>query len=59
MLKIIDISPRLKDILCRMLPFARVKLCISWRNGVDGNPKNGMKRSHRVEPTIEPENIFI
>jgi hypothetical protein len=24
-----------------------------------GNPQNGMKRSHRIEPAIEPEHVFV
>jgi hypothetical protein len=26
---------------------------------VDGDPKNGVKRRHRIEPTIEPEHVFV
>lgn len=45
--------------LCRVSPFARVKLRVSRRNGVGGNPQNGVKSSHWVEPTIEPEHVFV
>jgi hypothetical protein len=45
--------------LCRVCPFPGVKLRISRRNGAGGDPEHGMKRGHRVKPTIEAEHVFI
>ncbi len=45
--------------LRRMSPLPRVKLRVSRRNGMGGNPKNRVKRSHRIEPAIEPEHVFV
>jgi hypothetical protein len=42
-----------------MSPFPRIKLRVSRRNRVDGDPENGVKRRHRIEPTIETEHVFI
>jgi hypothetical protein len=52
----ICISPRH---LSRMCPFPGVKLRVSRRDGVSGNPQNGVKRRHRIEATIEPEHVFV
>jgi hypothetical protein len=40
-------------------PFPRVKLRVSRRNRASRNPENGVKRRHRVEPTIEPKHVFV
>jgi hypothetical protein len=40
-------------------PLPRIKLRVSRRHGVGRNPENGVKRRHRVEPTIEPEHVFV
>jgi hypothetical protein len=56
---IINISSHQKRRLRSMHPFPRVKLRVSRRNRVDGDPKNGVKRRHRIEPTIEPEHVFV
>jgi hypothetical protein len=45
--------------LRRVSPFARVKLRVSRRNRASSNPENGVKRGHRIEPAIEPENKFV
>jgi hypothetical protein len=37
----------------------RVKLRVSRRNGMSGDPQNGVKRRHRIEAAIEPEHIFV
>jgi hypothetical protein len=45
--------------LCRVRPFPRVKLRVSWRDRVGSDPKNGMKCGHRIEATIEPEHVLV
>jgi hypothetical protein len=42
-----------------MRPFPGVKLRVSRGHGAGGNPKNGVKRSHRIEPAIEPEYVLV
>ena len=42
-----------------MSPFTRIKLRVSRRNRVGGEPQNGVKCRHRVEPTIEAEHVFV
>jgi hypothetical protein len=46
-------------LLRRVSPFPRVKLRVGRRNGACGNPKNRVKRRHRIEPTIETEHVFV
>ena len=57
-LRTIDISPCLIH-LRRMRPLPRVKLRVSWRHGMNGNPEDGMKRGHRIKPAIEAKYILI
>ena len=60
-------SPRIDQSLGRimstllrcMFPLSGVKLLVSRWNTASGDPENGMKRSHRVEPTVETEHIFV
>jgi hypothetical protein len=52
----INISPRQ---LCRVRPFTRIKLRVSRRHRMSGNPENGMKRGHRIKSAIEPENKLV
>jgi hypothetical protein len=48
----------LRQLRC-VSPFARVKLRVSRRNRVGGDPEDGVKRRHRVEPTIETKHVFV
>ena len=45
--------------ICSVFPFSRIKLGVSRRNNPRCNPKNGMKRRHRVKAPIEPEHILV
>jgi hypothetical protein len=45
--------------LCRVRPLPRIKLRVSRRNGAGRNPENGVKRRHRIKPTIETEHVFV
>src|ERR1035438_3374256 len=45
--------------LSRVGPFPGVKLCVSRRDNPCRNPQNGVECSHRIEPSIEAEYIFI
>lgn len=42
-----------------MFPLPRIKLRVRRRNGASGDSKNGMKRRHRIEPTVEPKCEFV
>src|SRR5271165_6963400 len=53
------ISRRRTRQLRRMSPFARIKLRVSRRYGVSGNPENGMERRHRIETAVEPKHVFV
>lgn len=46
-------------LLCRMLPRAGIKLCIRRGNDSRSNPKNRVKRRHRIKPAVETEYVFI
>src|SRR5256885_7084409 len=46
-------------LLRHMLPLSGVKLRVSWGDGTHSDPKNGVERGHRIEPTIKPEHVFI
>ena len=49
----------MSTLLRRMCPFPGIQLRIGRRDGASGDPENGMKRGHWVEPTVETEHIFI
>src|SRR2546430_4772798 len=46
-------------LLRHMLPLSGVKLRVSWGDGTHSDPKNGVERGHRIEPTIKPGHVFI
>src|SRR5580658_7880896 len=53
-------SPTIMRILLRRVrPLARIKLRVSRRSRMGGNPQNRMKRGHRIESAIEPKNKFV
>src|SRR5271157_4639182 len=45
--------------LRRVLPLSRIKLRVSRRNGVGGDPQNGVKRRHRIKAAIESKHVLI
>jgi hypothetical protein len=42
-----------------MVPLATVQILIRWRFDTDADPEHGVERSHRIEPAVETEDVFV
>ncbi len=42
-----------------MVPLATVQILIRWRFETDADPEHEVERSHRIEPAVEAEGVFV